>query len=172
MAGATHPFFGNQYTNGGYIVGSFKFPEGLTREVGERLAKTAVSDIVPSNIGTISPVRNPTPLDSIIKTMTKSKWIIPTLIIAAIAAAGSYFAYRNFKKKGIVKIPNVGICEFCGEPLTGAKLIPNDNNPYIVCKKCGERNFAKYSSDEDLEDLNGGEEGGKSNGQRRIKEPN
>lgn len=156
MAGATHPFFGNQYTNGGYIIGSFKFPEGLTREVGEQLAKIAV----PLNIGTIPSVRNSAPLESVVKTGAKSKWIIPTLIIAAIAAAGGYFAYRHFKKKGIVKIPNVGICEFCGEPLTGAKLIPNDNNPYIICKKCGEKNFAKYSSNENSENLNGSEEGG------------
>jgi hypothetical protein len=39
MAGATHPFFGNQYTDGGYVIGSFKFPEGLTRKVGEHTAK-------------------------------------------------------------------------------------------------------------------------------------
>jgi len=110
---------------------------------------------MPSNIGTMPSIRNSTPLGSVVKTGAKSKWIIPTLIIAAIAAAGGYLAYRHFKKKGIVKIPNVGICEFCGEPLTGAKLIPNDNNPYIVCKKCGEQNFAKYSSDEKPEKLNG-----------------
>jgi len=155
MAGATHPFFGNQYTDGGYIIGSFKFPEGLKREVGEQLAKIAV----PSNIGKTPSVRNSATLQSAVKTGTKSKWIIPTLIIAAIAAAGGYFAYRHFKKKGIVKIPNVGICEFCGEPLTGAELIPNDNNPYIVCKKCGEKNFAKYLNDENSENLYGGEEG-------------
>ena len=156
MAGVIHPFFGNRYTNGGYIIGSFKFPEGLTREVGEQLDKIAV----PSNIGTIPSVRNSAPLESVVKTGAKSKWIIPTLIIAAIAAAGGYFAYRHFKKKGIAKIPNIGICEFCGEPLTGAKLIPNDNNPYIVCKKCGEKNFAKYSNDENSENLSVGEEGG------------
>lgn len=160
MAGATHPFFGNQYSNGGYIIGSFNFPEGLTREVGEQVDKIAVPDTVPSNIGTILSDRNSAPLESVVKTGAKSEWIIPTLIIAAIAAAGGYFAYRHFKKKGIVKIPNVGICEFCREPLTGAKLIPNDNNPYIVCKKCGEKNFAKYSNDENSENLNGGEEGG------------
>ena len=160
MAGATHPFFGNQYTNGGYTIGSFKFPEGLTREVGEQLAKIAVPDTVPTNLGTIPSVRNSAPLESVVKTGAKSKWIIPTLIIAAIAATGGYFAYRHFKKKGIVKIPNVGICEFCGEPLSGAKLIPNDNNPHIVCKKCGEKNFAKYSSNENSENLNVGGEGG------------
>lgn len=161
MVGATHPFFGNQYTNGGYIIGSFKFPEGLTREIGEQLAKIAVPDTVPSNIGIIPSVRNSARLESVVKTGAKSKWIIPTLIIAAVAAAGGYFAYMHFKKKGIVKIPNVGICEFCGEPLTGAKLIPNDNNPYIICKKCGEKNFAKYSSNENSENLNACEEGGK-----------
>lgn len=155
MDGATHPFFGNQYTNGGYITGSFKFPEGLTREAGEQLAKIAVPDAVPSNVGTVPSARNSAPLESAVKTGVKSKWIIPTLIIAALTAAGGYFAYRHFKKKESIQIPNVGICEFCGEPLTGAKLIPNDKNPYIVCKKCGQKNFAKYSNDENSENLHG-----------------
>ena len=72
MAGATHPFFGNQYSNGGYIIGSFNFPEGLTREVGEQLAKIAVPDTVPSNIGTIPSVRNSAPLESVVKTGAKA----------------------------------------------------------------------------------------------------
>jgi hypothetical protein len=41
MSGATHPFFGNQYTSGGYIPNSFKFPPGLTREVCNRVADIA-----------------------------------------------------------------------------------------------------------------------------------
>jgi len=150
MAGATHPFFGNQYTDGGYIIGLFKFPEGLMREVGNQLAKIAVPDTLPTNIGTKPSVGNSAPLESVVNTGAKSKWIIPTLIIAAV---GGYFTYRHFKKRGIVKIPNVGICEYCGDPLTGAKLIPNDNEPYIICKKCGEKNYAKYLNDENLENL-------------------
>ena len=44
MAGATHPFFGNKYTNGGYVIGSFKYPKELSREVGEKIMAIAVSD--------------------------------------------------------------------------------------------------------------------------------
>ena len=144
MAGATHPFFGNQYTDGGYIVGSFKFPKGLTREVGERLVKSTVPDALPTSAKSIPSILNSAPVESAVKTGAKNKWIIPVLIIAAIAAAGGYFAYRYFKKKGIIKIPNVGICEHCGEPLTGATLVPDGDNPYIVCKKCCEKNYAHY----------------------------
>ena len=144
MLGATHPFFGNQYTDGGYIIGSFKFPEGLKRGVGERLAKATMPDVLPTNTVTIPSIRNSAPLESVVKAGAKNKWIIPALIIGAVVVAGGYFAYRYYKKKGIIKIPNVGICEHCGDPLTGAKLIPDSDKPYIVCKKCGEKNYAHY----------------------------
>ena len=151
MVGASHPFFGNQYTDGGYIIGSFKFPEGLTREVGERIAKIAAPEALSSS-STIQSVRATAPLAEAVNTGAKNKWIIPALIIAAITATGGYLAYRHFKKKGIVKIPNVGVCEHCGEPLTGAKLVSDDDTPYIVCKKCGEKNYAKYSDEIDSND--------------------
>ncbi|MDR0883476.1 MAG: hypothetical protein LBN05_02565 [Oscillospiraceae bacterium] len=159
MAGVTHPFFGNQYTNGGYAIGSFKFPEGLTREVGERIVKISVPDTALSSSNVIPSVRTTAPLTDVVKTGAKSKWIIPTLIVAAIVAAGGYLAYRYFKKKGLVKIPNVGVCEHCGEPLTGATFVLDNDTPYIVCKKCGEKNYAKYLSDENSEIPNGDEKG-------------
>jgi len=148
MAGVTHPFFGNQYTDGGYVIGSFKFPEGLTREVGEKIAQVAM----PLKTST-SPTYKSTPLKLVSNTETKYKWVVPAIIIATVSATGGYIAYKHFKKKGIIKIPNVGVCEFCGEPLTGAKLNANDNNLYIVCKKCGEKNFARLSNDEISENL-------------------
>ena len=160
MAGATHPFFGNQYTNGSYIIGSFKFPEGLTREVGERIVKIAVPDTALSSSSVIPSVRTTAPLSETVKYGAKNKWIIPALIITAIAATGGYLAYKYFKKKGIVKIPNVGVCEHCGEPLTGAKFVSDNDTPYIICKTCGVKNYAKYLSDEDSDISNGDEEGG------------
>lgn len=147
MPGTSHPFFGNQYTNGGYIIGSFKFPKGLTREVGERIAKI-VPNAVTVESNALSTISNSVPLETAVKAGTKSKWIIPAMIIAAImAAAGGYRAYKYFKKKGVVKVPNIGICEYCGEPLSGARLIPDDDKPYIVCKKCNENNYAHYSQE-------------------------
>jgi hypothetical protein len=86
-----------------------------------------------------------------VRTGAKSEWIIHTLIAAAITAAGGYLAYRYFKKKGLVKIPNVGVCEHCREPLTGAKFVPDNDTPYIVCKKCCKENYAKYLSGVNLE---------------------
>jgi hypothetical protein len=148
MAGATHPFFGNRYTNGGHIIGSFKFPEGLTMETVEHIAKIAVPETVTPMAKAVSSVHKASPLETMAKAGTKNKWVLPTIIIAIIAAVSGYLAYRHFKKKGIVKVPNVGICEHCGEPLTGARLVADGENPYIVCKKCGEKNYAKYHNEE------------------------
>lgn len=159
MPGTTHPFFGNQYTNGGYVIGSFRFPEGLTREVSERIAKIAVPNTALSSSNVIPSVRTATPLTDVVKTGAKSKWIMPVLIVAAIAASGGYLVYRYLKKKGLVKIPNIGVCEHCDEPLTGAKFVPDNDTPHIVCKKCGEKNYAKCSSDENSEILHGNEKG-------------
>lgn len=143
MAGATHPFFGNQYTDGGYKVGSFKFPEGLERDVGERLAKITTLNTLTTNTRTIPSSRNSIPVESAIRARAKSNWIIPTIIIAVVFGGGC-LAYRYFKKKGIVEISNIGICTHCAEPLTGAKLIPDNDKSYIVCKKCDEKNYAHY----------------------------
>lgn len=150
MAGATHPFFGNQYTDGGYITGSFKFPQGLTRKVGERISRVPVSESTIIHKLSSNTTAHP---PKTVKISTKSKWIIPTLIIAAITAAGGYVAYRLLKKKNIIKIPNIGICEHCGEPLTESELVPEENTPYIICKKCGERNYAKYTDNGSQEEL-------------------
>jgi formylmethanofuran dehydrogenase subunit E len=154
MAGATHPFFGNQYTNGGYIIGSFKFPEGLTRKTAEHLTKIATSDVAPIKPSTTPLIKEANPVTYAVKNETNTKWIIP-IIIGAIAAAGSYFAYRYFKKKRSVQIPNVGVCEHCGEPLTGGKFVADDEKLFIICKKCGEKNYAKYP---DIDETDSGKE--------------
>ena len=150
MAGATHPFFGNQYTDGGYSIGSFKFPTGLTRETGKQIIENVVLDKVPIKSSTIPSVREKSLLKTRVKTGSDDQWVIPTLIVASIVTVGGYLAYRYFKKKSIVDIPNVGVCENCGEPLTGAKFVPNDDEPYIICKKCCEKNYAHYLEKEDL----------------------
>jgi ribosomal protein L34E len=162
MAGATHPFFGNQYTDGGYEIGSFKFPEGLTREITERLTDIHAPDKDLGNTDSIPSVhenRETFHLDTVDESETQNGWVILAFIKSAIAAVGSYIAYKYFKKKRIIKIPNIGVCEKCGEPLTGAKFMLNSNSPYITCKKCGEKNYAHYSSenisrDNISEDLN------------------
>ena len=155
MTGATHPFFGNQYTDGGYITGSFKFPEGLKREVGERIIDIAVPYVSSENKDTIPLFRETSPLKTVEQSGTKSDWVIPMVIITAFTVLSGYLAYKYLKKKRIINLPNIGVCEKCGEPLTGAELIPNRNYPFIICLKCGEKNYAKYSSDEITENPNG-----------------
>ncbi|MEK0226348.1 hypothetical protein [Bifidobacterium mongoliense] len=149
MAGATHPFFGNQYTDGSYITGSFKFPKGLTRRTINHISKIAAPDSLAMRAINNSAARETSPLGIAAGAGVKGKWVIPTFIVAAITAAVSgYFIYQHIKKKGKVEVPNVGVCEHCGEPLTGAKLVADNEMPYIICNKCGEKNFAKYHDNE------------------------
>lgn len=42
--GVSHTFFGNQYTDDGYIIGSLKFPRGLTLEFREQIERVSVSE--------------------------------------------------------------------------------------------------------------------------------
>lgn len=154
MTDATHPFFGNQYTNGGYVRGSFKFPEGLTRKIGEPLVKTTMidTDVVIQKVNaTSSPAIkvDKNAVSKIIKPQVNNTWVVPVVVITALVAGGSYLVYRYNKKKRLLEIPNVGVCECCGEPLTGARFVADSDLPYIVCKKCGEKNYAHYSADAD-----------------------
>jgi len=150
MAGATHPFFGNQYTDGGYSIGSFKFPKGLTRETDKQIIENVVPDKVPIKSSTIPSVREKSLLKTRVKAGLNDQWVIPVLIVASIVTVGGYLTYRHFKKKSIVDIPNVGVCESCGKSLIGAKFVPNDDESYIICKKCDQKNYAYYLEKEDL----------------------
>lgn len=143
MSGATHPFFGNQYSNGGYIPGSFKFPKGLSREVGERIKEVALSTEATKSISSSIAV------DSIEDLDMKNKWIIGGFIVVGMAV-GAYFAYRYIKRKTTVIIPNVGVCEKCGEPLNESELVADENSLFIVCKNCGEKNYAHYYDEDYL----------------------
>jgi len=143
MTGATHPFFGNQYTDGGYIAGTFKYSDKLAREVGERIMALSVSD------GASKSISSSIAVDSIEKVDVKNKWIIGGFIVVGVAV-GAYFAYRYIKKKNTVIIPNVGVCEKCGEPLTESELIADENNLFIACKNCGEKNYAHYYDEDYL----------------------
>lgn len=156
MTGTTHPFFGNQYSNGGYVIGSFKFPKGLTREVKDKVTiSTKITNNAPiAKINSTRLSSNKVDKDVVskaIKLNGNNKWIVPVVVLTVFVAGGSYLVYRFNKKKQFLEIPNIGICEHCEEPLIGSVFINDNIKPHIICKKCGKENFARYS--EDLEEV-------------------
>lgn len=152
---ATHPFFGNQYTNGGYIPGSFKFPEIVETVVESSSKLTSNNTNVCST--KLTKGKKTIPLKPSAKVISKN-----TLIAAVVGvglAIGGYFTYRHFSKKKnaqrgalrSIELQNVGICKHCGEPLIGSTYFPENKDcaqdAYILCKKCGEKNYAWYPDD-------------------------
>lgn len=153
MTGATHPFYGNQYTNGGYTKGSFKFPEGLTREVGEQFVKTTMIDpnivIEKVHVAKSSSIKvDKNAVSKVIEPKVNNKFIVPGIAITTLVVGG-YLVYRYKKKKRTFEVPNVGICEGCGDPLTGSEFVADSDLPYIICKKCGKKNYSHYFENTD-----------------------
>lgn len=166
-----HPFFGNQYTNGGYIAGTFKY----IPEIAEKLVDNS-STLVSENIGkattkivTRQKPKNPIMKEINIKCINKKALI--TVGIGLVATFSGYIAYKNISKKTktikdtllSIELSNAGICIHCGEPLNGSTYVPeseaNSQKAYIICKNCGEQNFAWYpdennSSNKDCENYN------------------
>ena len=161
-----HPFFGNQYTNGGYVSGSYKYaPEG-----GEIVEKVVVcsSELISENIDKTKPkivTRDET--KKIIQKGVNIRGLNKNTLIAigisgVVATISGYFAYKHIRKKikakkdelQSIELINVGICIQCAEPLNGSTYVPenesNSQKAYIICKKCGEKNFAWYPREKEL----------------------
>lgn len=159
-----HPFFGNQYTDGGYLLGSF------TYEVLEKSAdavKTVVGEMgkgatkVAMNLATKQePSKNfvLSAVDKISgKGLNKNHLIVAGSL--TVVAIGGFLIYKfnkksKAKKEGIQSIElNVGTCKKCDKPLIESTYIPgseaNNKESYIICKNCGEKNFANYSNCDD-----------------------
>ncbi|MGQ7462510.1 hypothetical protein ACTGZQ_08290 [Streptococcus suis] len=136
-----HPFFGNQYTDGGYQQGSFTYTSepfiGTVRSIVEESisSSTNAQDCSGSN-------------------KDKRDIILGLFAIASVVSIGSYFAYRYFnrKKTGYLELDNVGVCKNCNEPLSGSTYHPKDEKheveAFIQCQYCEYKNFAQYSIDE------------------------
>src|SRR5665647_891586 len=162
MAGnAGHPFFGNQYVSRSY-TGGYHYnwiPNSNVTEVFTRSAKT-VSD----NISSISSsAALPQSANKILPRASKigksGKGImIAVVVVSAVAAigTGAYFLYKHTNKKRkskkealqTMELENVGACKHCGNPLSGSEYVDENTSDshtaYIVCKKCGEKNYAWY----------------------------
>lgn len=138
-----HPFYGNQYTNGGYIKGTFKY-------VPENLGNVAdIFDIRTSQKAISQEPKQPSLIGS--EPMGIVKITIIATAIAVVASAIAYLVYKQHEKKVMVQtieLNNTGICVRCGEPLSGSTYCSegekNDHCDFIKCKKCGKKNFAWY----------------------------
>lgn len=156
-----HPFFGNQYTDGGYRVGTYKY----VPEVAEKIvdySSTLVSeniDKATTKIVTRQKPKNLIPKELSTKGINKNALI--AVGIGLVAYVGGYFAYKHISKKNkdkkdalqSVDLSHVGICIHCAEPLNGSTYVPeseaNSQKAYIICKNCGEQNFAWYPDEND-----------------------
>lgn len=156
-----HPFFGNQYTNGGYITGTFKYIPEIVEKVVD-ISSTLDS----GNIGksTTKIVTKQKPKNLILKNLNTNginKNALIAVSIGLVATIGGYFTYKHISEKNKAKkndlqsieLSNVGTCIHCGESLNGSTYISesdaNKQNSYIICKKCGEQNFAWYPKEND-----------------------
>jgi Zn finger protein HypA/HybF involved in hydrogenase expression len=155
-----HPFFGNQYTDGGYISGTFKYAAEKAEVVDN------FSNMISDNIDRVTTklVTKQKPEKLIPKVLNTKGFNKNTLIVVAIgvvAAVTGFFAYKHISKKNKAKkgelhsieLSNVGTCIHCSEPLNGSTYVPkseaNSQKAYIICENCGEQNFAWYPDEND-----------------------
>lgn len=168
-----HPFLGNQYTDGGYISGSYTydfepaFEEGLNT-IKNIVKKSEDNEIKPSkfklsneDINKLADLKKSISLKNL---SSKDKFIIGGIVVAASSIAGTII-YKFIKKKNDQKritLENVGICMSCGHSLIDSEFhySGNEETAYIQCNKCGTKNFAHFNesnSDESKEDLKHGD---------------
>ncbi len=153
-APAGHPFFGNQYTDGGYAIGSFSY-KNVIENVAEVAAK-AVPKILPNNSAS----------DSLSGALLKAS-PSPRLSsgsIAGLVAAGAVFlaggvatfVYLSSRTKSTGDqqpagddLAGFGLCESCGEELAVARpaeVEQDEDGYFIICEACSHKNRAHYSS--------------------------
>jgi len=154
-----HPFFGNQYTNGGYIPGTYTYD---VIETGIETLTSASSEIRQgvARIATKQKPDNIIPKKFFAKGINKNTLIVGGIILG-VTTVGGFITYKLLRKKAKAKqdslqsieLQNVGTCTHCGEPLIGSTYVPEgeegSHNAYIICKKCGEKNFASYPEEND-----------------------
>jgi len=173
-----HPFFGNQYTDGGYIIGSFNYvPEVI--EKGVSVVKTVASEVSKgTSIKTANIVtsqQKSANLNLPVVEKVSSKWLNKNNIIIVgvltVVTIGGILVYRYISKKNKDKKEseksielNVGLCVKCGKPLIESKYVPgseinNHTDAHIICKKCGEKNFAVYPDNDESSNNNDDDKG-------------
>ncbi|MEL7589789.1 MAG: hypothetical protein AAGU17_00635 [Anaerolineaceae bacterium] len=156
-----HPFFGNQHTNGGYIRGTYTYE---VIEKGKEILKPFIKEVsqAVTHGATKQKPDNLIPRKFVAKGFFDKTMIIGGILVA-VTAVGGFITDEFLRNKAKAKqdslqsieLQNVGTCTHCGEPLIDSTYVPEDeedgHNAYIICKKCGEKNFARYPDENDLE---------------------
>ncbi len=151
-----HPFFGNQYTNGGYVRGSFTY-EGVVSTATQTLGKAVSSSIDALRVDAPRAFSPKPPTQQSMSTLS-----IPSLITAGVVSligGVAVFMYMRSRLKVAADAiddsedtANFGVCESCGEILAAsgpAQLLQDEEGHFVACGKCSHRNYARYSEDED-----------------------
>lgn len=152
-APAGHPFFGNQFTDGGYKLGSFTYAvvekgiDAVKDIISETAAAQAITDTT-TRIDTVKNVISETgkgaapiaikpkadkliPKKIVAKIPNKNTLIIGSIIVGAVAIGG-FITYKLLRRKSkasqaplqTIELRNVGICVNCGESLIGSTYLP------------------------------------------------
>lgn len=153
-APAGHPFFGNQYTDGGYVPGSFSYPGArniseATRRAAASLSKSAAGSCASVPAASVNGQRMP-------------QFSVPSLVAGgAVALIGGVatFAYLRFKFAATSEptveggeVASFGLCESCGEPLTSTGLAALNQDAigdFMTCQSCSHQNRARCVETDD-----------------------
>jgi DNA-directed RNA polymerase subunit RPC12/RpoP len=163
-APAGHPFFGNKYTDGGYVRGTYTYVVEKGKEIIKPFLKEASQ--AATHAATKQKPVNLIPKKFVAKIFTFDNAITFIAVATAVAPFITNEFLRNKAKEKqdsiqSIELQNVGICTYCGEPLNDSTYIPegeeDGHNAYIICKKCGEKNFARYTDKNDSEASNADE---------------
>ncbi|PKO07204.1 MAG: hypothetical protein CVU41_02675 [Chloroflexi bacterium HGW-Chloroflexi-3] len=156
-----HPFFGNQYTDGGYILGTFKYDSGIAGTVFDNSSKL-FSNKIDKTLSEI--LTRQKPKNQILKVPNTKGFDLNILIAGGIELgvfAGGYLFCRHISEKTkakkdvqqFIELCQVGTCTHCGEPLSGSRYIPeseaDSQGAYMICNECGEKNFAWFPDEND-----------------------
>lgn len=163
---AGHPFFGNQYTNGGYIPGTYTYVVEKGKEIIKPFLKE--SSKVVTHGTPKQKLENLIPKKLVSKDFIDSVMRIGGFILyvapIALPIINEHLRNKTNEKQNSllsINLQNVGTCTNCGEPLIDSTYVPESGEDaykaYIICKKCGEKNFARYSDNNDSETLNADE---------------
>lgn len=149
-----HPFFGNQYTNGGYVNGSFSYA-------------VLVDDVVRSAAEIAAPFRKSMSVGS---APSLSKAALPTakplVTISSLVAVGTVtlisgiaaFVYLRSRFNDAEQAPDgeeiagFGLCESCGQVLASsgpAEAQRDEDGDFVVCENCSHKNRARYEDGQD-----------------------
>lgn len=150
-----HPFFGNQYTNGGYQSGTYTYVGS-----GSECVMSTVNSVLKENANnkySISAQKNSDKgakeLSHIQKSFAindlsgRDKAIIIGGILVTVVSIGSVITYKKLKKmkkKETVELENIGVCTDCGKPLIDSELHLENDRAFISCNNCGIKNYAHY----------------------------